>query len=105
MFQMEGFSMLLIKNLLLGGTMLGSKKTTTMFMIALLLMTVTVTNSTNVSGTHLLSASAESVLNGGGSFSAFADGLAIGMGVATLFGCIWCAGVSIGLKVAILRFR
>lgn len=84
--------------------MLGSKKTTTMFMIALLLMTVTVTNSANVSGANLLSASAESVLNGGGSFSDYADGLATGMGIAVLFGCIWCGGVAIGLKVATLCF-
>jgi hypothetical protein len=85
--------------------MLGSKKTTTMFMIVLLLMTVTVTNSTSASGTHLLSASAESVLNGGGSFSDFADGLSLGLGVATLFGCAICGGISIGLKVASFYYR
>jgi hypothetical protein len=85
--------------------MLGSKKTTTIFMIALLLMTVTVTNSANVSGPHMLSASAESALNGGGSFSELADGLGAVMGVAVLFGCIWCGGVAIGLKVATLYFR
>jgi hypothetical protein len=85
--------------------MSGRKKTTTMFMIALLLMTATVTNSTNVSGTQLLPASAESALNGGRSYVDYADGLALGLGVATLFGCVICGGVSIGLKVATLYFR
>jgi hypothetical protein len=85
--------------------MLGSKKTTTMFMIALLLMTATVSNSANVSGTQLLPSSAESVLTGGGSYVAFADGLGLALGVATLFGCVLCGAVSIGLKVATLYYR
>jgi|WetSurMetagenome_2_1015567.scaffolds.fasta_scaffold1760623_2 hypothetical protein len=79
-----------------------SKKTITVFLIALLLMTATVTNSTYVSRTHLLSVSAESVLNGGGKISEFADGFAVGMGVAALFGCIWCAGVAIVVKAAVV---
>jgi hypothetical protein len=84
--------------------MLEGKRTTTVLLIALLFMTATVTNSAGFSGTHMLSASAESALNGGGSFSNFANRAGVGMGVAALFGCVWCAGAAIGLKVAALYF-
>ncbi|NLV32211.1 MAG: hypothetical protein GXY47_13780 [Acidobacteria bacterium] len=29
----------------------------------------------------------------------FLDGFAVGMGIATLAGCVWCAGVGIAAKV------
>jgi hypothetical protein len=88
-----------------GGTMLGSRKTTTIFLIAMLLMTLTVTNSTAIPGTHPLSASAESSLSGAGSFATYADNIAVAMGAAALFGCVWCAGAAIGLKIAYLIAR
>ena len=65
------------------------KKNVSLFLIALLFMMVTVTESTVIAGTHSLSPSAESAVVGGGC-SSFADGIAVGMGVAALFGCVWC---------------
>ena len=84
--------------------MLESKKTVTVFMVILLLMTVTVTNSTYSSGTHSLSASAESMLSGGSSLSGLANGFIVGMGIATLLGCVWCPAAAILLKAASMYF-
>lgn len=68
-------------------------------LIVLLCMTVTMTNSTLVASSHTLSASAENLIVGG-SCSSFADGFSVGMGIATLFGCGWCALGGIAARVA-----
>jgi len=68
-------------------------------LIALLCMTVTVTSSTLVAGSHELSESAENLVVGG-SCSSLASGISVGMGIATLFGCGWCPIGGIAARVA-----
>jgi hypothetical protein len=82
-----------------------SKKTITVFLIALLLMTATVANSANSDETHLLSLSEESLLNGGFTYGGLLNGFAIGMASAAFFGCIGCAGIAIVLKAAAIYCR
>ena len=67
-------------------------------MAVLLCITVTAMSSTATAGTYSLSAAAESMVVGAGNCSDFLNGFAIGMGVASLLGCAWCAGVAIASK-------
>jgi hypothetical protein len=49
-------------------------------------------------GSHALAASAASSIIGGSECADFMNGFAIGMGVGTLFGCLWCAGGAVLAK-------
>jgi len=73
-------------------------KKTTVLLTALLCISVTLISTTATAGTYSLSAAAENMAVGSGRCSDFLHGFAIGMGVATLFGCVWCAGAAIASK-------
>jgi hypothetical protein len=79
--------------------MFAEKKKTTAFLIASLCLAVTLMSSTMNAGTYSLSVAAERTLIGGGGCSDFFNGFAVGMGVATLFGCAWCPAAGIASKV------
>ena len=51
---------------------------------------------------HSLTAGAENLLVGGSDCSDFMDGVAIGMGIGVLFGCVWCGAGAIIAKGAAL---
>lgn len=74
------------------------KKKISVLLIVLLCMTVTMTNSTLIAGSHALPSSAEMAAVGG-SCSSFASGLTVGMGIATLLGCGWCPLGALAAKV------
>ncbi len=76
---------------------LRSKKTTALLAV-LLCMSVTLISTTATADTYSLSAAAENMAVGGGRCGDFLHGFAIGMGVATFFGCVWCAGAAIASK-------
>jgi hypothetical protein len=68
------------------------------FLIALLCFTLSLTSSTMAANTHLLPNAAERNLVGGYSCDSVWNGVAVGMGIATLFGCVFCSVGSIGAK-------
>jgi len=65
-------------------------------LIALLCITVSLFSS--AMGSYALAPTAESLVVGGSDCSDFMDGFAVGMGVAALLGCVWCAGGAIVAK-------
>ena len=69
--------------------MFENRKKISVLLIALLCMTVTMTNSMLIASPHALSSSAE-IAATGGDCSSFASGISLGMGVATFLGCGWC---------------
>jgi len=69
--------------------MFENKKKISVLLIALLCVTVTMTNSMLIAGPHVLSSSAEMTAVGG-SCSSFASNISLGLGIATLLGCGWC---------------
>jgi hypothetical protein len=78
--------------------MFAKNKTKTLFMAIVLCFTVTAMSSTLPAGTHALSSAKERCLIGAGNCSDFLNGFAIGMGVASLLGCVWCPGVAVASK-------
>ena len=68
-------------------------------MIALLCASVTMMSTTVAADSHSLSAAAENMAVGSGGCSDFLNGFTLGMGVAGLFGCIWCPGAAVASKV------
>jgi len=60
--------------------------------------------ATSSAGTSMLSATSEYGVLGGSSCNDALEGFAVGMGLATLLGCWWCAGGAIGAKIAELLF-
>jgi hypothetical protein len=82
----------------IGGHMSIKGRTGAACMAVLLCITVTAMSSTITAGTHSLSVAAESMVVGGGNCSDFLNGFAVGMGVASLLGCAWCAGVAVVSK-------
>jgi hypothetical protein len=84
--------------------MLVKKEMKAVFMIALLCFTLSLTSSTIMVDTHSLSNAAESSVVGGSQCDDFLGGFAIGMGFATLLGCVWCPVGAIGAKAAQLIF-
>lgn len=84
--------------------MLRNRKKSTAIIIALLCMAVTLTNSVFAAGTQILSPSAENLQVGGRGCGDTADGVVLGLGVATLFGCGACGIMAAGIKVAALLY-
>jgi hypothetical protein len=68
-------------------------------MMALLCFTVAFTSSASA-GTSWMSTAAESRAVGGNDCGDFLNGFAVGMGVASLFGCAWCPAGVVVAKVA-----
>jgi hypothetical protein len=83
----------------MGGQMSLKRKIGTSLMVLLLCISVTLMSTTATAGPYSLSMSAESTVIGGGNCSDFLNGFTVGMGVASLFGCAWCAGVAVASKV------
>jgi hypothetical protein len=83
----------------LGDLMSEKKKNLSVFLILIICMTITMTNSAMVANSHALPTSAESLAMGG-SCSSLMNGFTLGMGVATLIGCAWCPLGAIAAKVA-----
>jgi hypothetical protein len=82
-----------------GENMFVKKEMKAVFLIALLCFTLSMTNSTIKADTHFLSGAAESSLVGGKQCDDFFNGLSIGMGVATIMGCVLCSAGAIGAKL------
>jgi hypothetical protein len=74
------------------------RKHISVVLIALLCTTVSLGSATMANGTHLLSAAAENVLLGGSDCSDLMDGLAVGLGIGVVFGCIWCGAGALVAK-------
>jgi hypothetical protein len=74
-----------------------NRKTLIFSMIALSCFTLILFSAISP-GSHALDFSAENLVLGGSACASFMDGVAVGAGIATLFGCFWCAGVAIGAK-------
>jgi hypothetical protein len=68
------------------------------FLIALLCLTLGLTSSAKMADTHALSNAAESRVVGGSDCNDVYDGIAIGMGVGAIFGCIWCPVGAVAAK-------
>jgi hypothetical protein len=83
----------------MGGVMFAGGKKTTVLLITFLCIAVTLMSSTMTAATYSLSTREERMLVGGGGCSDFLNGFAVGMGVASLFGCVWCPAAAIGSKV------
>jgi hypothetical protein len=79
--------------------MFAEKKKRLVPLIALLCIAVTLMSSTLTASTYSLSPAAERIVVGGSNCSDFFNGFAVGMGVASLFGCAWCPGAAIASKV------
>ena len=85
--------------ILAGGNMYLKNKKTTALLIALLCISVTLTSASATGGSYSLSAATEDMVVGAGRrCSDFLNGFAIGMGIASFFGCVWCPGVAIASK-------
>jgi hypothetical protein len=67
-------------------------------LIALLCMTVSLGSATLSNDAHLLSATAENAVLGGTGCSDLMDGIAVGLGVGVIFGCLWCGAGAILAK-------
>ena len=78
--------------------MFAKGKSKTLFTAIVLCFTVTDMSSTLPAGTYSISSVEEKCLIGGGNCSDFLNGFAIGMGVASLLGCVWCPGVAVASK-------
>jgi hypothetical protein len=74
------------------------RKHISVVLIALLCTTVSLGSATMANGTNLLSAAAENVLLGGSDCSDLMDGLAVGLGIGVVFGCIWCGAGALVAK-------
>ena len=79
--------------------MFPESKKTTVLMIALLCVSVTLVSTTATPASYPLSAVAENMAVGSGKCNDFLNGFTLGMGVASLFGCVWCPGAAIASKV------
>jgi hypothetical protein len=66
--------------------------------IVVLCALISLGSATLIPGSQTLSAAAEGLAVGGSNCSDFMDGFAVGMGIAALFGCAWCAAGAIGAK-------
>ena len=73
-------------------------KKMTMLLIAVLCVSITVTSTTATAGSFSLSVAAESAAVGGDRCSDFLNGFALGMGIASFLGCVWCPGVALASK-------
>jgi hypothetical protein len=80
-----------------GENMFVKKEMKAVFMIALLCFTLSMTSSA-MPDTHLLSSAAENSVVGGSQCDDFINGFAVGMGVATFLGCVWCPVAGFGAK-------
>ena len=78
--------------------MIPKSKKATVFMIALLCISVTLMSTTAAAGTYSLSIIDETMAVGGGGCSDFLNGFAVGLGIAAFFGCVWCGGAAIASK-------
>ncbi len=69
-------------------------------LMIMLCLSVSLISSSSMNGTYSLSAGAEGVVIGGASdCHDFTEGFAVGMGVALLFGCVWCGAAGVAAKV------
>ena len=75
------------------------RKCSFMEVIPLLCLAVIMTSSTLPAGTSALSLTAENATVGGGDCNDLLNGFAVGMGVAGLFGCVWCPAGAVAAKV------
>jgi hypothetical protein len=75
-----------------------NRKYVSVALIAFLCMTVSLGSATMANGTHLLSAAAENLMMGGTRCGDLMDGIAVGMGVGLIFGCLWCGAGAIAAK-------
>jgi hypothetical protein len=82
----------------MGGDMFQRGKKTTVLLIALLCASVTMMSATAAADSRWLTPGAENMAVGSGRCSDFLNGFTVGMGVASLFGCPWCAGAAIASK-------
>ena len=79
--------------------MFEKNKKTTVLLITLLCISITAMSTAGPMESRSLSAAAESLLIGaGGRCSDFLNGFALGMGIASFFGCVWCPGVALASK-------
>jgi flagellar motor component MotA len=83
----------------MGGNMFAKGKMAVILLLAFLCISVTMMSSTLPADTRALSNASESMVIGGGSCSDFLNGFAVGMGVASLLGCVWCPATAIAAKV------
>jgi hypothetical protein len=70
--------------------------------IVVLCAVISLGSATVTSGPQALSAAAEGFAVGGSNCSDLMDGFAVGMGIAAIFGCVWCAAGAIGAKAIAL---
>jgi len=66
--------------------------------ILIAFLCVTVSLFSSAIGCRPMSTATETLAVGGSSCSDFLDGFAVGMGVAAVFGCLWCAGGAVVAK-------
>ncbi len=70
----------------------------TLFLVILICAAVSLLSASVSAGTHPLTAAAEGMSIGGSDCSDLMDGLAVGMGIGMLFGCVWCGAGAIAAK-------
>ncbi len=75
-----------------------NRKYASVALIALLCMTISLGSATMANDAHLLSAAAENVMLGGTRCSDLMDGIAVGMSVGMVFGCLWCGAGIVAAK-------
>ncbi len=73
-----------------------------LMVVLILSAALVLTGSTFSMETRALSSGAEQAIVGGNDCGDALDGFTVGMSVAALLGCVWCAGVAVGAKVAAL---
>ena len=72
------------------------RKQVSVLLIVVLCLTATVAQGIGPAGPG---APVDAAVGGLTACNGFLDGFAVGMGVAALCGCVWCAGVGIAAKV------
>ena len=73
-------------------------KKATVLIIALLCVSVTLMSTSATAGSYILSPATENTVVGSGRCLDFVTGFMLGMGIASLFGCVWCPGAAIAAK-------
>lgn len=72
------------------------RKQVSVLLIVVLCLTATVAQGLGPAGSG---APVDAAVGGWTACNGFLDGFAVGMGVATLFGCVWCAAAGATAKV------
>jgi hypothetical protein len=75
------------------------RKQVSVLLIVVLCLTATVAQGL---GPAASGAPADAAMGGLTVCNGFLDGFAVGMGVAALCGCVWCAGVGLAVKVMVV---